>query len=324
VEKSFSESFQSIFLTLAVTVLIAIPRHSWAWGKQGHHFISAIAAHLLSDQENRHFVGDHVFDFAYYSNVPDVIWRNMGEEINKIEGPLHFIDWEDYAGFFSYKNLPSSFAAVKKVMGDAYKRTSGLSPWRIQQMHMRCASTAEQIRQNEGKTKSQIQSLQGELLVCMGVLSHYMGDLSMPLHVSRNYDGQLTGQKGVHAFFESTLVDYLGYGIYEDAEKLALKKWKTFSAQKEELDTFQLAMDQVAMSQRRVAELLKIDKGLDQKDLKRSALKFRPMIVEQISQGALYVAQAWKKFSKKLTFDEQQFYFFSGAPAYIQPDFEGE
>ena len=26
-------------------------------------------------------------------------------------------------------------------------------------------------------------------------MSHYIGDLSMPLHVSENYDGQMTGQK---------------------------------------------------------------------------------------------------------------------------------
>jgi hypothetical protein len=37
------------------------------------------------------------------------------------------------------------------------------------------------------------------------VLSHYVADAHMPLHAIVNYDGQLTGQQGVHARFESDL-----------------------------------------------------------------------------------------------------------------------
>jgi hypothetical protein len=33
-------------------------------------------------------------------------------------------------------------------------------------------------------------------------LSHYIGDLYMPLHLTKNYNGQLTGQKGAHERFE--------------------------------------------------------------------------------------------------------------------------
>jgi hypothetical protein len=37
-----------------------------------------------------------------------------------------------------------------------------------------------------------------------GVMTHYVGDLAQPLHDTINYDGQMTDQKGIHAFFEST------------------------------------------------------------------------------------------------------------------------
>ena len=40
-----------------------------------------------------------------------------------------------------------------------------------------------------------------------GVMAHYIGDLSQPLHDTKNYDGQLTGQPGIHAFFETTNID---------------------------------------------------------------------------------------------------------------------
>jgi len=36
-------------------------------------------------------------------------------------------------------------------------------------------------------------------------LGHYVGDSHVPLHATVNYNGQLTGQKGIHAFWESRL-----------------------------------------------------------------------------------------------------------------------
>ena len=36
-------------------------------------------------------------------------------------------------------------------------------------------------------------------------LGHYIGDAHVPLHTTKNYNGQLTGQDGIHAFWESRL-----------------------------------------------------------------------------------------------------------------------
>ena len=36
-------------------------------------------------------------------------------------------------------------------------------------------------------------------------LGHYVGDAHVPLHTTRNYNGQLSGQYGIHAFWESRL-----------------------------------------------------------------------------------------------------------------------
>jgi hypothetical protein len=40
-------------------------------------------------------------------------------------------------------------------------------------------------------------------------LAHYAADLTQPLHTVVNYDGQQTGQRGIHARFEVGLVDLL-------------------------------------------------------------------------------------------------------------------
>jgi hypothetical protein len=39
------------------------------------------------------------------------------------------------------------------------------------------------------------------------VVGHYIQDANQPLHASNNYDGQLTGNTGVHSRFEADLVE---------------------------------------------------------------------------------------------------------------------
>src|SRR5262249_10815899 len=47
---------------------------------------------------------------------------------------------------------------------------------------------------------------EARILERAAVLGHYVADAHVPLHAIVNYDGQLTGQKGVHARWESELV----------------------------------------------------------------------------------------------------------------------
>lgn len=44
-------------------------------------------------------------------------------------------------------------------------------------------------------------------------IGHYVGDAHVPLHTTENYNGQLTGQDGIHAFWESRLPE-----LFADAE----------------------------------------------------------------------------------------------------------
>jgi hypothetical protein len=43
-------------------------------------------------------------------------------------------------------------------------------------------------------------------------IGHYIGDAHVPLHTTKNYNGQLTGQHGIHAFWESRIVELSAEG----------------------------------------------------------------------------------------------------------------
>ena len=51
-------------------------------------------------------------------------------------------------------------------------------------------------------------------------LGHYIGDSHMPLHITRNYNGQYTGQYGVHSRYESNLIQRFQDQIIYDGDSL--------------------------------------------------------------------------------------------------------
>ncbi len=46
-------------------------------------------------------------------------------------------------------------------------------------------------------------------------MGHYIGDLHVPLHTTSNYDGQNSGQTGLHAFWESRIPELLNEALEE-------------------------------------------------------------------------------------------------------------
>jgi hypothetical protein len=74
-------------------------------------------------------------------------------------------------------------------------------------------------------------------------LGHYVADAHVPLHTTENYDGQLTGQEGIHAFWESRVPELLltEYDFFVGkAEYIAnpqLKAWEAVVAAHREVDS---------------------------------------------------------------------------------------
>ena len=56
------------------------------------------------------------------------------------------------------------------------------------------------------------------------MISHFVGDLSQPLHTSKNYDGWETGQGGVHAYFETDVVNEISLKLDLEVLDISLKQ----------------------------------------------------------------------------------------------------
>jgi Zinc dependent phospholipase C len=178
-------------------VLLFVPSTVGAWGFETHKFIVSRAIDLLPDairpfyEANRTFIVEHAID-------PD-LWRTAGFTD---EPPRHFLDMDAY-GRYPFKDLPHEYdVALEKYGADALNR-NGLLPWRAAEM------AGNLRRAFEGQQKLTIYAREN-IKLFSAIIGHYAADANVPFHAVLNYDGQLTGQIGIHARFEEEL--FLRYG----------------------------------------------------------------------------------------------------------------
>lgn len=111
------------------------------------------------------------------------------------EGPRHYIDMDRY-GSYPYPELPHTWTKAMEKYGTDSLQKHGIVPWWIQIMLQRLTS-AFQVRDPAA------------ILRYAAELGHYVADAHVPLHTSSNHNGQFTGQKGIHGFWESRIPELL-------------------------------------------------------------------------------------------------------------------
>ncbi|MDE3246589.1 MAG: hypothetical protein KGN80_10915 [Acidobacteriota bacterium] len=156
-----------------------------AWGDKGHRIVNGMMLQTLPPGLNAWYAGkeDYLRDHA---SDPD-LWRSHDRK----EGPRHFLDVEVYGG---PDNVPLEAAkAIQQVGSEDFLR-HGQLVWVIQD---RWKDLAEAFQSGD----------RDKVALATAVLGHYVGDAHVPLHSTRNHDGQETGQRGVHSRWETGLVE---------------------------------------------------------------------------------------------------------------------
>jgi hypothetical protein len=111
------------------------------------------------------------------------------------EGAHHYLDIDHY-GKYPFPELPRNYkVALEKYSSDTLQ-AYGIVPWWIQIMVGRL-------------TKAFKEKNKYKILKCAAELGHYIADAHVPLHICSNHNGQLTGQEGIHAFWESRVPELL-------------------------------------------------------------------------------------------------------------------
>lgn len=264
-----SSSFASLVsAATGLALLSASPRAS-AWGAVGHHDINRLAILCLPAELRPLYTANQ--DWIVQHSIDPDLWREQDHS----EGPHHFIDLDTW-GESAVVSFPEQYPVACGLYGKAAVDKNGVVPWRIGEYY---GKLVRAFKAGDGRTIVEISAW----------LGHYAADIHVPFHAAANYDGQLTGQKGIHARFESILLER--QIRFEDLKPLPAVPLK---------DPVIAAFDWARTSLRLSREVLRADKMAVGRDssygdtyYKAFGVQARPIALRRLQEGARDLASLW-------------------------------
>jgi hypothetical protein len=197
---------------LAVAVVLgAFAFDAGAWDYEGHHAINELALASLPKDFGIELTPALKERIAFLAGEPDR-WRNVADlPLKHFNGPDHYFDLEDLKlcgltpetlpvmryDFVADLALaraahPERFPAIDPAKdADHTRELDGFLPWAITEYYEKlksCFATLKTLKQYGG-TPEEIANAQADCIYVMGVMGHFVGDGSQPLHTSKYFNG---------------------------------------------------------------------------------------------------------------------------------------
>lgn len=192
-----------------LTLLTLASTDGYGWGFYAHRKINRQAIFSLPPEMMGFFKANIQYISENAVNPDRRRYAVLGE------AEKHFIDADAYGDSAVY-HLPRYWNQALEVYTEDELRQHGIGPWNA--YHIKLQLT-EAFKRKDTKA----------ILRLAADLGHYLGDISVPLHTTKNYNGQLTGQYGIHAFWESRIPElladdfdfFVGKADYEERPQIA-------------------------------------------------------------------------------------------------------
>jgi len=206
----------------------------WAWGTDGHRIINRLAVQYLPADVPAFLRNANALDVVEYLGPEPDRWRSRNEdELSQTQAPEHFIDleWARYGEVPCAASVAGCGADGKMFPRRRYDfiralaaaqpahpelqltpEKIGLQPWQTEEVWQRLKADMREYRGLVAAHKPTA-GVETAILFDCGWLGHYVGDGSMPLHTSIEYNGWVgpnpnhyTTDHYIHGLFESTYV----------------------------------------------------------------------------------------------------------------------
>mgnify|MGYP000595599827 CR=1 FL=1 len=182
------------------------------WGFYAHSLINQIATYSLPPEMMVLYKVNQDFIKTKAVNPDRRRYAVKGE------AEKHFIDLDHYPDSLKF-SLPLYWDQAIEEYHEDSLRAHGIGPWAAYKTFLSLTKAFE-LRNHEA------------ILRLSADLGHYLADMNVPLHTTRNYNGQLTNQEGIHGFWESRIPELnahnyaLWVGKAEYIEKPQLAIWE--------------------------------------------------------------------------------------------------
>ncbi len=191
-----------LFLWLAAAALLAPMPRAHAWFPQGHSIIASAAVQSLPDDVPAWF-REGKAAVAHSAQDPDVQKNRDLPFMSDAEGPKHYMDVELLGGRplpAKHKDFLALCAELKVDPSDV-----GAVPYIIAEETERLTLIFAEARAYPDNPY-----IRAKALIEAGILSHYSGDVCMPLHATVDHDGRADAggkspRSGIHAKVDSLI-----------------------------------------------------------------------------------------------------------------------
>lgn len=156
-----------------------------SWGFFAHQNINRMAVFILPADMIRFYKSNILY---IKEHAVDADKRRYSDTS---EAPRHYIDADRY-GKNPFDSIPEKWEDANLILTQKRLIENGIVPWQIERSYF---SLVKAFRERDSI----------RILRLSADLGHYVSDAHVPLHTTENYNGQLTGQTGIHGFWESRL-----------------------------------------------------------------------------------------------------------------------
>lgn len=296
-----------------------------AWDYAGHRIINRLAlASLPGDFPDFVREPPAIERIAFLGGEPDR-WKNTSEAALRHENnPDHYFDFEqlDWAGLSPATLSPLryefvlQFAAARAAHagkfpkidpardGDRTREWPGFLPWTITESFGRLQSAFSYLRAYEegGGTPEEIANARANVIYFMGVMGHYVGDGSQPLHVTVHHNGWVganphdyTTDPRFHAWIDGGYIARAGITFAQLASQARPARLLSANSVRGEGDAlFGEVMRYLEMQHERVEPLYQLEKeGALRADGSPGSFAGRGFIDEQLLRGGEMLGSLW-------------------------------
>jgi hypothetical protein len=154
--------------------------HRWGWDT--HEYVNEHAVDYLPREMS--FFLEHRDYLSLHATDPDT---------DNLPGFYHYIDIDYYPEFFA-GTLPHDLDSLIALYDLPTVEDKGIVPWIIEELTDSLSALMAAGKWND-------------VWQTAAELGHYVADAHQPLHLTLNYNGQLSGNYGIHSRYERSMIN---------------------------------------------------------------------------------------------------------------------
>ena len=296
----------------------------FAWDYEGHRMVNQVALASLPENFPAFVRTPEAQErIAFLAGEADR-WRNTTElPLKHFNGPDHYIDIDELDHYkmapaslshLRYEFIgqlavaralhPTNFPPIDPVRNeDKTRELVGLLPWALSEYYGKLKSGFSYLKtfEENGGRPEEIANAQQNIIYVMGIMGHFAGDASQPLHSTLHHHGWVGANPknyatnfSIHAWIDGGYIFKAGINLGDLKPRVRpARVLSATSPNSQSLDIFPAVMAYVLEQHKLVEPLYQLNQDGSLSDQGEAGSKGRAFITQQLLVGGQFLGDLW-------------------------------